>query len=196
MLNLLLFGPPGSGKGTQSELLADHYGLEHISTGDLLREEVAKGTELSHDIEALISVGKLVPDHLILDLLFKHINQMGNKKGLILDGFPRTYRQAEELVKEFNTRQWPIPLLVALDVEEEELLQRLLERGKISGRSDDHEETIRGRFKVYHEQSEPVIQYFKESHSPMIEIEGVGAIEEVTENLVRGIDQFISETTI
>ena len=157
-------------------------------------EEVAKGTELSQDIEALISVGKLVPDHLILDLLFKHINQMDGKKGLILDGFPRTYHQAEELVKEFNARQWPIPLLVALDVEEEELLERLLERGKVSGRSDDHEETIRGRFKVYHEQSEPVIQFFKESHSPMIEIEGVGAIDEVTANLVRGIDQFIKES--
>ncbi|MDO5017416.1 MAG: adenylate kinase [Porphyromonas sp.] len=191
MLNILLFGAPGSGKGTQSKLLAEHYGLDHISTGDLLREEVAKDNELSHKIDALISVGNLVPDEWILDLLFKHIDGLEGKKGIILDGFPRTYRQAEELVKQFNLRNWPIPLLVALDVKEDELMQRLVERGKTSGRSDDNEETIKERFKIYHKQSEPVIEFFKETDSPIIEIYGQGAVDEVTHNLIRGIDGFI-----
>lgn len=193
MLNLLLFGPPGSGKGTQSELLAEHYGLEHVSTGDLLREEVAKGTDLSRQIDELISVGKLVPDEMILEILFDHIDHMGDKKGIILDGFPRTRRQSEELVAEFNARNWPIPLLVVLDVEEDELLQRLLERGKASHRSDDNEETIRNRFEVYHQQSEPVITHFKNTNSPIIEVDGVGGINEVTAKLIEGIDQYRSQ---
>lgn len=193
MLNLLLFGPPGSGKGTQSELLAKHYGLEHISTGDLLREEVAKGNERSHEIDKLISAGNLVPDEMILEILFDHIDQLGEKRGIILDGFPRTHRQAEELVKEFANRQWPIPLLVALEVDEEELLQRLLERGKVSGRSDDNEATIRDRFRVYHQQSEPVIAFFHQQKHPITEVQGVGGIDEVTERLINSIDQYISQ---
>lgn len=193
MRNLILFGAPGSGKGTQSQFLAEHYGIEHISTGDLLREEVANGGPLAHEIDALISVGKLVPDELILNLLFSHINKIEDFKGVILDGFPRTVVQAEELLAEFSTRQWPMPLLVDMEVPESELMNRLLERGKVSGRSDDNKDTIQKRFKVYHEQSEPVIKYFKETNAPLVVVNGLGTIDEITHNLISSIDAYYKE---
>lgn len=189
MLNLLIFGAPGSGKGTQSKFLARHYGIEHISTGDLLREEVAKDSEMGHEIEALISRGNLVPDELILRILFDHINGIKDYKGLILDGFPRTIVQAEELVKEFDKKGWKIPLLVVLEVPEEELMERLLERSKVSGRTDDNRETISNRFHIYRNQSEPIISYFKEYGYPLVSINGEGSIEEITQKLIQGIDK-------
>ncbi|MBR8785429.1 adenylate kinase [Porphyromonas levii] len=190
MLNLLIFGAPGSGKGTQSKFLAEHYGIEHISTGDLLRGEVAKGSEMGHKVEALISQGNLVPDELILKILFDHINNIKNYKGLILDGFPRTIVQAKELIREFQDRSWKLPLLVALDVPEGQLMERLLVRSKVSGRSDDNEETISKRFRVYREQSEPIISYFKEQDYPLVSINGEGTIEGITQRLIDGIDKY------
>lgn len=193
MRNLILFGAPGSGKGTQSKFLAEHYGIEHISTGDLLREEVAKGGELAEEINALISVGKLVPDEMILTLLFEHINAIEDFQGLILDGFPRTVVQAEKLIEEFEKRSWPLPLLVDMEVHEDELMQRLLERGKVSGRSDDNKETIQKRFTVYHQQSEPVIKHFQKTESPLVVVNGIGTIEEITSKLITAIDDFYSK---
>lgn len=193
MRNLILFGAPGSGKGTQSKFLAEHYGIEHISTGDLLREEVAKGGELAEEINALISVGKLVPDEMILTLLFEHINAIEDFQGLILDGFPRTVVQAEKLIEEFEKRSWPLPLLVDMEVHEDELMQRLLERGKVSGRSDDNKETIQKRFTVYHQQSEPVIKHFQKTESPLVVVNGIGTIEEITSKLIAAIDDFYSK---
>ncbi|MBR8713974.1 adenylate kinase [Porphyromonas levii] len=190
MLNLLIFGAPGSGKGTQSKFLAEHYGIEHISTGDLLRGEVAKGSEMGHKVEALISQGNLVPDELILKILFDHINNIKNYKGLILDGFPRTIVQAKELIREFQDRSWKLPLLVALDVPEGQLMERLLVRSKVSGRSDDNEETISKRFRVYREQSEPIISYFEEQDYPLVSINGEGTIEGITQRLIDGIDKY------
>lgn len=193
MLNLLMFGAPGSGKGTQSKFLAEHYGVEHISTGDLLREEVARDSEMGHEIEALISHGNLVPDALILRILFDHINNINDYKGLILDGFPRTIVQAEELIEEFQKRKWKLPLLVVLDVPEEQLMERLLARSKVSGRSDDNKKTIGNRFKIYREQSEPIISYFKEHKYPIVSIHGEGTIEEITQKLIQGIDQYAKQ---
>lgn len=190
MLNLLIFGAPGSGKGTQSKFLAEHYGIEHISTGDLLRGEVAKGSEMGHKVEALISQGNLVPDELILKILFDHINNIKDYKGLILDGFPRTIVQAKELIREFQDRSWKLPLLVALDVPEGQLMERLLVRSKVSGRSDDNEETISKRFRVYREQSEPIISYFEEQDYPLVSINGEGTIEGITQRLIDGIDKY------
>lgn len=190
MLNLLIFGAPGSGKGTQSKFLAEHYGIEHISTGDLLRGEVAKGSEMGHKVEALISQGNLVPDELILKILFDHINNIKDYKGLILDGFPRTIVQAKELIREFQDRSWKLPLLVALDVPEGQLMERLLARSKVSGRSDDNEETISKRFRVYREQSEPIISYFEEQDYPLVSINGEGTIEGITQRLIDGIDKY------
>ncbi|MBR8704096.1 adenylate kinase [Porphyromonas levii] len=190
MLNLLIFGAPGSGKGTQSKFLAEHYGIEHISTGDLLRGEVAEGSEMGHKVEALISQGNLVPDELILKILFDHINNIKDYKGLILDGFPRTIVQAKELIREFQDRSWKLPLLVALDVPEGQLMERLLVRSKVSGRSDDNEETISKRFRVYREQSEPIISYFEEQDYPLVSINGEGTIEGITQRLIDGIDKY------
>lgn len=190
MLNLLIFGAPGSGKGTQSKFLAEHYGIEHISTGDLLRGEVAEGSEMGHKVEALISQGNLVPDELILKILFDHINNIKDYKGLILDGFPRTIVQAKELIREFQDRSWKLPLLVALDVPEGQLMERLLVRSKVSGRSDDNEETISKRFRVYREQSEPIISYFEEQDYPLVSINGEGTIEGITQRLIDSIDKY------
>lgn len=191
MLNLLIFGAPGSGKGTQSKFLAEHYGIEHISTGDLLREEVARDSEMGHKIECLISRGNLVPDDLILKILFDHINNFKDYKGLILDGFPRTIVQAEELIREFERRGWRPPLLVALEVPEDLLMERLLYRSEISGRTDDNEETIGNRFQIYRNQSEPIISYFKEHNYPVVSINGEGTIEEITQKLIKSIDKNI-----
>lgn len=193
MLNLLIFGAPGSGKGTQSKFIAEHFGIKHISTGDLLRKEVSTNSELGHEIESLISEGHLVPDEMILEILFHQVNQIEDFKGVILDGFPRTLVQAESLIKEFDKRKWSVPLLVVLEVPEEELMTRLLERGKVSGRSDDNEETIRRRFQVYRNQSEPIVSYYKENNLPYASINGLGTIQEITDRLIQGITHHITK---
>lgn len=145
---------------------------------------------MGHKVEALISQGNLVPDELILKILFDHINNIKDYKGLILDGFPRTIVQAKELIREFQDRSWKLPLLVALDVPEGQLMERLLVRSKVSGRSDDNEETISKRFRVYREQSEPIISYFEEQDYPLVSINGEGTIEGITQRLIDGIDKY------
>ena len=160
MLNIILFGAPGSGKGTQSELLVNHYGLQHLSTGEVLRAEIATGSELGKQIDALISVGNLVPDEMMLHLIENYIaNQSKHSKGTIFDGFPRTVPQAvafTSLLKKYHMDA----LMIDLMVDEQLLIQRLIERGKVSGRADDTLNTIRHRIAVYHDQTEPLAHYY------------------------------------
>lgn len=160
MLNIILCGAPGSGKGTQSQLLADKFGLQHLSTGDVLRAEIASGSKLGVHIDALISRGNLVPDDMMYGVIDNYLRTLPKDcKGIILDGYPRTVPQAEsltELLRKYNMDA----LMIDLMVDEQLLIQRLIERGKVSGRADDNLNTIRHRIAVYHNQTEPIAIYY------------------------------------
>lgn len=192
MLNLIIFGAPGSGKGTQSERVAKHYGLEHISTGDLLRKEAKSGTERAQEIEALISKGQFVSDEMILDILLQYIDGRTEQRGLILDGFPRTLSQAEQFLARLEQTKRTRPILVTLEVGDAELKRRLLERGKISGRSDDNEETINKRIQIYHETTQPVIDYYgQEGYCCMVD--GTGEVASVTKRIIEAVDRIVAQ---
>ena len=160
MLNIILSGAPGSGKGTQSDLLVKKYGLQHLSTGDVLRAEIATGSALGHQIDALISKGNLVPDDMMYGVIENYIASLPKDcKGTIFDGYPRTVAQAAaltHLLKKYNMDAIMIDLLV----DEQLLIQRLIDRGKVSGRADDNLNTIRHRIAVYHNQTEPIAHYY------------------------------------
>ena len=160
MLNISLSGAPGSGKGTQSDLLVKKYGLQHLSTGDVLRAEIATGSALGHQIDALISKGNLVPDDMMYGVIENYIASLPKDcKGTIFDGYPRTVAQAAaltHLLKKYNMDAIMIDLLV----DEQLLIQRLIDRGKVSGRADDNLNTIRHRIAVYHNQTEPIAHYY------------------------------------
>jgi Adenylate kinase and related kinases len=178
MLNVVIFGAPGSGKGTQSELIIKEFGLEHISTGDVLRAEIKGETELGKIASGYIEKGQLVPDELIIDILAKVLDSKTGSKGVIFDGFPRTIPQAKALKVMLNERDTDVSVMLNLQVNDEELISRLLERGKVSGRSDDNLETITSRLKVYHEQTSPLAEYYigEGKHTG---IEGVGSIDDI-----------------
>ncbi|MBQ3673729.1 MAG: adenylate kinase [Paludibacteraceae bacterium] len=160
MLNIILSGAPGSGKGTQSQFIVEKYGLQHLSTGDVLRAEIKTGSELGKEIDAIISKGNLVPDDKMYGVIKNYISSLPKDcKGMIFDGYPRTVAQAEsltQLLKEYKMEAIMIDLLV----DEQLLIQRLIERGKISGRADDNLNTIRHRIAVYHNQTEPITEYY------------------------------------
>ena len=163
MKNIVIFGAPGSGKGTQSDLLIEHYGLEHISTGDVLRNEIKNGTELGKTAQSYIDKGNLIPDDLMVSILAKVYDEFGRgHKGVIFDGFPRTIPQAEALKKMLDERGDKIAAMIELDVPEDELMKRLILRGQQSGRADDNEETIQKRLVVYHSQTQPLIEWYKQ----------------------------------
>jgi adenylate kinase len=178
MLNVVIFGAPGSGKGTQSEWMIKEFGLDHISTGDVLRNETKNGTELGKQAAAYMDKGQLVPDKLIVDMLAKTLDSKKGSKGVIFDGFPRTIPQAEALKKMLNERGTDVSVVIDLEVGEEELVRRLLERGKQQGRSDDNLETIGQRIKVYHAQTAPVADFYKKEGKLQL-IQGSGSIEEI-----------------
>ena len=178
MLNIVIFGAPGSGKGTQSEKIVEKYGINHISTGDVLRAEMKNGTELGKTAKGYIEKGQLVPDELIVDMLAKVLDSKVNSKGVIFDGFPRTIPQAKALKEMLNKRGTDVSVMLNLQVEEEELINRLLERGKVSGRSDDNLETIKSRLDVYHKQTAPLADYYI-GEGKHVAIKGMGTIEEI-----------------
>lgn len=187
MLNLIIFGAPGSGKGTQSEILIEKYGLDHISTGDLLRAAIKAETELGKAAKGYIDAGQLVPDELIIGLIERVLEERKPKVGLILDGFPRTIPQAEALdalLEKYNTA---IHAVLDLQVDEAELIDRLLKRGQASGRSDDNLETIQKRLGVYHAQTAPLAQHYasKGLHHALV---GTGSISDITDRLSAVID--------
>lgn len=162
MKNIVIFGAPGSGKGTQSDKIIAKYGLGHISTGDVLRGEIKKGSELGKTAKAYIDKGQLIPDELMVDILASVYDAFGkDHKGVIFDGFPRTIPQAEALKRMLAGRGHKVAAMIELDVPEDELMKRLLLRGQQSGRSDDNEETIKKRLNVYHDQTSPLIEWYK-----------------------------------
>lgn len=191
--NIVLFGAPGSGKGTQSTLLAETYGLVHLSTGELLRSEVLTGSALGQQIESYIAHGNLVPDSLIVDMLGAVLARYESAKGFIFDGFPRTTDQAVALKKLLNAKGTDVALMLNLSVGEEELINRLLFRGISSGRTDDNYETIQHRIKVYHEKTAPV-KAFYEAAGCAVDIDGTGSLSEINERIRETLDAVINNT--
>ncbi len=180
MKNIILCGAPGCGKGTQAEFIVAHYGLTHLSTGQLMRSVAASGSELGNLIDSYISQGHLVPDDVTIRLLEEYIGQLpADTKGLIFDGFPRTLNQAVQLERLMKKRGDTNAILIDINVPEDELIRRLLERGKTSGRSDDSDiSIIRERLAIYHDQTRPVDDYY-ELHDKYARIQGLGTISEI-----------------
>jgi adenylate kinase len=186
MTNVVIFGAPGSGKGTQSELIIKKYGLDHISTGDVLRAEIKNKTELGKIAEGYIAEGKLVPDALIIDMLASVLDSKKDSKGVIFDGFPRTIPQGQALDTMLKERATEVQVVLSLEVDDAELIDRLLKRGQISGRADDNLETIKSRLEVYHGQTSPLKQYYVEQ-GKLASIKGTGTIEEIFERITNAI---------
>lgn len=161
MKNIIIFGAPGCGKGTYSDELVKHYGMSHISTGDVLRQEIKNDTELGRIAKGYIDKGQLIPDELMIDILARVYDEQPEGKGVIFDGFPRTIAQAEALKKMLAERKNELGLMIELIVDEDVLMERLLNRAKEQGRADDNEETIKKRFNVYHTQTAPLTEWFE-----------------------------------
>lgn len=188
MFNLILFGPPGSGKGTQSEKLIAQYGLKHLSTGDLLRSEIAQETALGMEAKKLMDKGQLVPDEVVIGMISSALDANPGAKGFLFDGFPRTAAQAEALDKLLELKQTSIGVMLALEVSEEELVKRLLKRGQTSSRSDDtNENVIRERIAVYHSKTSAVADYYK-TFNKVIFLKGEGTVDEIFERISKEID--------
>ncbi len=187
MLNIIIFGPPGSGKGTQSEKIIEYYGLSHISTGDILRQEINSGTDLGKTASQFIDRGELVPDHIIVNMLENKLILLNNSKGVIFDGFPRTEDQAKALKEMLEKRGEHICIMLNLEVEKQELIDRLLKRGETSGRSDDNLETIEKRIDVYETQTSPVIGFYQ-NEGCYKGIHGIGTVSEIFEKICNAID--------
>lgn len=189
MLNIILFGPPGSGKGTQAANLVEQYGLIHISTGDLLREEIGNNTALGQEAQKFMDQGKLVPDDVVIGMISSKLDNNPDAKGIIFDGFPRTIAQAEALDKLLDFKDTDINMLLALEVGDEELVKRLKLRGQTSGRADDQDESvIRKRISVYKEETQPVAGYY-DKQNKLVNIPGEGNIEQTFVLLKEAIDK-------
>jgi adenylate kinase len=187
MKNIVIFGAPGSGKGTQSDKMIEKYGLNHISTGDVLRAEIKKGSELGKTAASFIDQGQLIPDDLMVSILASVYDSFGDHKGVIFDGFPRTIPQAEALKKMLDERGDKVAAMIELDVPEEELMKRLLLRGQQSGRADDNEETIKKRLVVYHSQTQPLIEWYNKE-GIHYHIDGLGDLDRIFDDICKVID--------
>lgn len=188
MKNIVIFGAPGAGKGTQSDKLIEKYGLGHISTGDVLRNEIKNGTELGQTAKGYIDNGQLIPDDLMVSILASVYDGFGKEHaGVIFDGFPRTIPQAEALKKMLAERGHQIDAMIELSVPEDELMARLLNRGKLTGRSDDNEGTIKKRLEVYHNQTAPLIDWY-ENEGIHHHVEGLGTVDEIFDRICAVVD--------
>jgi len=191
MFNIVLFGPPGSGKGTQSEKIIDKYGLVHLSTGDLLRKERQLKTPLGIEAQQFIDKGQLVPDEVVIGMISSALDQNAEARGFLFDGFPRTVAQAEALDRLLELKKSDIAQVLFLEVNEEELIKRLVNRGKTSGRTDDADENVqRKRQEVYKNETLPVAAYYARSKK-VININGIGEIDEIFSKLSSQIDKKI-----
>ncbi len=191
MLNVVLFGPPGAGKGTQSEILLKRFGLVHLSTGDIFRFNIKNATELGLQAKAFMDKGELVPDSLTISMLESEVVKHQDANGFIFDGFPRTSAQAEALDVFLASRSSAITCMLALEVDEEELIKRLLNRATTSGRADDADESIvRNRIAVYNRETAPVAGYYQ-ACGKYRGIKGVGTVEEITARLCTELDAFV-----
>lgn len=192
MFNIILFGPPGSGKGTQSERLISKYGFKHLSTGDLLRSEIARQTPLGIEAKSFMDKGHLVPDEVVIGMISSAVDSHPEAKGFLFDGFPRTQAQSEALDKLLKLKNTEIGVVLALDVTEEELVKRLLNRGLTSGRSDDtNEEIIRARIVEYHKKTSAVADHYKK-FDKVVYIPGEGSVDEIFESLSSEINKRLS----
>jgi adenylate kinase len=183
----VMFGPPGSGKGTQASRVAERLKMPHIATGDMLRDEVARGTALGREAEPIMRAGNLVSDDLVVRVIETRLAQPDAARGVMLDGFPRTVRQAKALDEMLTRSGKRIDVLVALRVPENVLRQRVLRRAEIEGRSDDTPEAFARRMTTYHAETEPVLEHYTRSGTRIVEVDGVGSIEDVTERIVRAL---------
>ena len=188
MLNIVIFGAPGSGKGTQSERIVEKYGINHISTGDVLRAEIKNGTELGKTAKGYIDQGQLIPDELMIDILASVFDSFKDSKGVIFDGFPRTIAQAEALKKMLAERGQDVSVMLDLEVPEDELMVRLIKRGKDSGRADDNEETIKKRLHIYHSQTSPLIDWYK-NEKKYQHINGLGTMDGIFADICEAVDK-------
>ncbi len=190
MLNLVLFGPPGAGKGTQAIFLKEEYGLIHLSTGDLLRSRIAEGTALGIEAKQYMDKGELAPDNIVIGMIRNTLKKYPDAQGFIFDGFPRTVPQAQALDEMLNKNNVPILGMLSLEVEKEELIKRLLNRAQISGRVDDQNQAvIKNRINVYNEKTFPLIEYYK-SQNKFYAINGMGTVEDISRRLKEVVDQF------
>jgi adenylate kinase len=187
MLNVVIFGAPGSGKGTQSERIVEKFGINHISTGDVLRAEIKNGTELGKTAKGYIDQGQLIPDELMIDILANVFDSFKDSKGVIFDGFPRTIAQAGALKQMLADRGQAVSVMLDLDVPEEELMTRLIKRGQESGRADDNEETIKKRLLVYHSQTAPLIDWYK-NEGVYKHIQGLGTMDGIFADICKAIE--------
>ena len=188
MKNIVIFGAPGSGKGTQSEKMIEKYGLGHISTGDVLRDQIKRGTELGKTAKGYIDNGQLIPDDLMVSILADVYDSFGkDHEGVIFDGFPRTIPQAQALKDMLAKRGHKVAAMIELDVPEDELMKRLIKRGQESGRSDDNEETIKKRLTVYHNQTSPLIEWY-EKEGIHHHINGLGELDRIFGDICAVID--------
>ena len=188
MINIVLFGAPGCGKGTQAQRLKEHYGIDHVSTGEVIRDEIRRGTELGQSMEAYIKAGQLAPDEIVIGMIDHYVTGHMNAAGCIFDGFPRTTVQAEEFDKILAGHGLKVDVMIDIHVPEEELVRRILLRGKDSGRADDaSEDVIRNRIKVYREQTEVVGAYYARQNK-YFEVDGVGSMDEVFDRICRVVD--------
>jgi len=188
MLNIVLFGPPGAGKGTQSDRLIAKYHLIHLSTGDILRNEIANGTKAGLEAKKLMDQGILVPDEVVISMIESKVDANKNAKGFIFDGFPRTAAQAEALDRLLSSKGTSITMMLALEVQKEELIRRLLNRGKDSGRADDRdEEVISKRINEYNNKTAPLKDYYAKQNK-FFGVHGVGSIDQIFDSLCKVID--------
>jgi adenylate kinase len=182
MFNLILFGPPGAGKGTQAVKIAEKFGWKHVSTGDILRAEVSKGTPLGLKVKAVMEAGHLVSDELLIEIMESLFVNNPGAGGFVLDGFPRTLNQAQELDRMLDKHSRKVSQVLALEVNEDELVARLLKRAREQGRKDDTEEVIKNRLVQYHHHTAPLIGYYKEKKLYM-DVHGVGSVEDIFNQL-------------
>ena len=188
MFNLILFGPPGSGKGTQSAKIAQKFNLAHISTGEIFRREIRNATALGLKVKSIIEKGDLVPDELLVDILRSALHQASDKSGFIFDGFPRTLPQANDLDTLLSESGNAVNMVLALKVDDEEVVSRLLKRAQLEGRKDDTEEVIRNRMKVYYSQTCPLMEHY-DRQGKFRTLQGVGSIDEIFLAICSVIDQ-------
>lgn len=190
MFNFILFGPPGSGKGTQSVRIAEKYNLAHISTGDIFRRNICEKTPLGLKVQGIIEKGELVPDNLLEEILEDAMDQVKNKAGYVFDGFPRTLQQANDLKEILGKRNEKVSMVLALEVNDEEIIKRLLKRAELEGRKDDNREVIENRIRVYNKQTQPLIDYYGKNGS-FTSVNGIGTVDEIFDSICTKIDGII-----
>ena len=189
MINIVLFGKPGAGKGTQAEFLKEKYSLTHLSTGDIFRFNIQNNTDLGKLAKSYMDNGDLVPDEVTIKMLQDTVEKNPDTKGFLFDGFPRTLAQAEALDAFLTTKNWEVTATIALEADDEILIQRLLERGKTSGRVDDQDEDkIRNRYQEYNEKTAPLMEYYS-NQNKFYPVNGIGSIQEITERLSAVIER-------